>query len=518
MTLSFSGMVSGLDTTGLINQLMQLEAQPQTMLKTRVSTQEKVVSALQTINSKLAAVGTKVEDLRTLSGWAPLSVSSSSEHVTATATSSAAAGTFSFTIGQTAAAHRLSFASTAALSDVVTSGSTAITITRPDGTSRSIETGDGTLQSVVNAINNDAAAGVRASTLKLSDGSYRLILEATSTGAASSFTVTNSDGSALLGGTTNADGSSRVVAGRDAKVTVGTDVLTSSTNSFTGVVSGIDFTLAPGAPTDTKVDLTIARDAEAMAESVKGMVDALNAALAEIDKHTAYDANSKNGGVLAGDSTMRALRNELLATVNTAVGGRSLAAVGIELDRGGRVTFDEQVFADAYAVDPTGVGGMFAGTATWDGTGTVTMLSFDWRTQPGPHTVNSTDNTIDDQPAKVSGSVLTGADGTSAAGLSVTVAGSASGTLTFSQGFAARLEAAVQRATDSVVGTVTSAIKGRTSTIDDMSDAIDAWDRRLEIRREALHRQYAALEVALGQLQNQSSWLSGQLAGLPTYS
>lgn len=518
MTLSFSGLVSGLDTASLVNQLMQVEAQPQTMLKNRLSGQEKVLSALQSVNSKLAAVGTKADALSSVAAWAPLTVASSSDLVTATATAGAAPGTVSFTVDQTARPHQLSFVDTATTDSVVTTGSTQVLLTLSDGSTLSIETGDGTLHSLVNAINSSAGAGVRASTVKLSDGTYRLSLQSTTTGAASSFTLTNADGSSLLGGTTNADGTSRVLEGRDAQITIGTDVLTSSTNSFPGVVSGVDFTLSAGIAAGITVDLTIARDDKAMAESVKGLVDALNAALAEIDKHTAYNADRKSGGLLTGDSTMRMLRNELLATVNTAVGGRSLAEAGIELDSAGKVTFDEEAFKQAYAADPSAVSDLFAGTASWSGTGTVTMERFTWRTAPGDHTVDSVAGTINGQAATVSGSVMTGATGSSAEGLTVSVAGDAQGTLTYTQGFAARLMTAVQQATDSVVGTVTSAIKGKNASIDDMSDAIDAWDRRLEIRREALHRQYAALEVALGQLQNQSSWLSGQLAGLPTYS
>ena len=44
--MSISGLASGLDTAGIIGQLMQLEALPQTKLKTRVTAEQGVVSAL----------------------------------------------------------------------------------------------------------------------------------------------------------------------------------------------------------------------------------------------------------------------------------------------------------------------------------------------------------------------------------------------------------------------------------------------------------------------------------------
>ena len=49
-----------------------------------------------------------------------------------------------------------------------------------------------------------------------------------------------------------------------------------------------------------------------------------------------------------------------------------------------------------------------------------------------------------------------------------------------------------------------------------MEDSIANWDLRLAQRRTTLERQYSALEVALGQLQSQSTWLASQLSSLTT--
>jgi len=47
---------------------------------------------------------------------------------------------------------------------------------------------------------------------------------------------------------------------------------------------------------------------------------------------------------------------------------------------------------------------------------------------------------------------------------------------------------------------------------------ITAFEDKMTLRQDALKRQYAALEVMLGNLQTQSQWLAGQLAALPTYT
>ena len=358
---SIGGIVSGLDTATIIRQFMQLEAIPQSSLKTRMSSEQSALTALQSLNGKLAAIATQAADLAGLSAWSPVTASSSSEHVAVRTTGSATTGGLSFTVNQTALAHQLSFVDTVTLTDPVTAGSTEVIFRHSDGTTRTIETGDGTLQGFVDAVNSDPDVGVRASTVKLDDGTYRLSLQSTTTGNASHFTLSNTDGSDLLGGTTNVDGTSRVVAGRDAEIIVGTDKITSSSNTFAGVLTGVDFTLGTRTPVGTEVDIAVTTDTKSMTASVKALVDAVNAVLGDIDKLAARASDTTKAGVLAGDATLRSLRNELLSSVYASADGSSLADAGIELDRYGRLTLDEEKFAAAYAAGPAAVSGKLAG-------------------------------------------------------------------------------------------------------------------------------------------------------------
>src|SRR5690606_26905717 len=80
-----------------------------------------------------------------------------------------------------------------------------------------------------------------------------------------------------------------------------------------------------------------------------------------------------------------------------------------------------------------------------------------------------------------------------------------------SAGFAARIADVGKNASDPVDGVITSAINGRNTATRRLQDSIDAWDLRLELRRNALTRQFVALETALSQMQAQSSWLANQL-------
>ena len=438
-TTSVSGLVSGLDTNSIISQLMQIESQSQTRIKSQLTLAQSNLKALQDLNSKFAALASSAGDLAKVTAWNPVTVTSSSTLVTATAGAAAVAGPLSLTVDHTARAHQLSFTNTALLTDTVTSGSTLVRLDRLDGTTVDLDTGDGSLQGLVSAL-NASGTGVKASTVRLDNGTYRLQVTATSTGASSDFTLKNVDGTDLLGGAT-------VTAGQDAEITIGADVLHSSSNTFADIANGLTITVGATVAAGTVVDLDARQDTAGMTSTVKAIVDSMNDALSKIDSLTAYNSTTKTSGPLSDDSAVRDARTALLSTVYPA-DGTSLAAVGIQLDRYGKLTFDEATFKAAYAADPAGVAAKFT-------TGSVA-------------------------------------------------------------GFAARVQQVAKGVSDPFNGTLTSSVNGRTTEIGRMQDSIAEWDTRLALRQESLQRQFTALETALSRMNSQSSWLSGQLASLPS--
>jgi flagellar hook-associated protein 2 len=60
---------------------------------------------------------------------------------------------------------------------------------------------------------------------------------------------------------------------------------------------------------------------------------------------------------------------------------------------------------------------------------------------------------------------------------------------------------------------ITAAITGRNNAVDSLNLQINDWDVRLSAKQQALQKTYSNLETALGKLKDQSTWLSGQLAG-----
>lgn len=438
---SISGLSSGLDTASIIEQFMQLEAAPQTRLKSRLTSEKSVLTTLQSLNTKVAALATSAAALLKPAAWNAVTATSSEAKVAVSAATTAGPGSFSLRVDQTALSHRLEMATAVGASTAGTVPTT-VRLDRLDGTPAVDLATDGTLNGLVKAINDPAnATGLRATAVKVGTDQYRLVVEAATTGAAGDFTLTDAVGSTdLLGGAT-------VRTGRDAQVTVGDSIVaTSSSNTFADLVPGVTVTLADGTAGGTTSQVVLARDPAATTSAVKALVDAVNSALADID--SASRTGSGTRGPLAGDTGVRSVRDQLLDSVFPG-DGTTLADLGIQTDRSGRLVLDELALRKAYDTDPAALQARL--------------------TTPGT-------------------------------------------------GFVDRVRAAAVTASDRVTGTLTTAITGRTATIDRLDDNVEAWDLRLELRRTALTRQFTSLETALNQMSSQSSWLAGQLSSLSTGS
>ena len=123
-TSSVDGLVSGLDTTALINQLMAAEKAPQDQLVAKRDKAKAVVAAYQSLNTKLAALRDASAKLADPAGWNVMKASSTSPSVaTATTGATALGGSLALNVLQLATSAAVVSSGTASsLSTVVTSG------------------------------------------------------------------------------------------------------------------------------------------------------------------------------------------------------------------------------------------------------------------------------------------------------------------------------------------------------------------------------------------------------------
>jgi flagellar hook-associated protein 2 len=374
--VTISGAISNLDTSSIINQLVSVQGNQQTLLRNQQATQQNAADALGKMSTALAGVGSLASSLAKTSTWAGTTVTSSSASVTTSATGTTT-GSLTFDVTSLAAAHALvSVNSIASPNTVIASG--PLTLTASDGTTTSIDVGSGTLSQVVAAI-NAAGKGLVASAVQTAPGQYRLQVAATASGAASEFDLTGLDDPA---------GMDILTQGSDAAITVGTTTtyqVTSSTNTFSGVLPGVSFTVGKQ---ENGVTVNATVDGSGVATQVGKLVDAVNGVLSQISTATAWNASTKTGGALVGDYTARSLQQRLLDLVAGS------GAPGVSVTRDGTVAFDQAAFTTAFKADPTKVKAAFGATTTFAPAGgvagTVAFASSTTQTRAGTYAAQVT--------------------------------------------------------------------------------------------------------------------------------
>ncbi|MGO4690025.1 flagellar filament capping protein FliD [Glaciibacter sp. 2TAF33] len=450
MGLAVDGLVSGLDTTALINSLMQVEGVPQTLLKNKVSASQTLISALQGLNTKVAALADLALKTSKPAALDLYSARSSSASVTVTAATGAAPGQIDLKVDALAKSQK-------SVSDAMATwpdSPAVLTIASTDGTLHEITATSSSLDDVVSAVNT-AGAGVTATKVAVGSGNYRIQFASTGIGADSAFTVYRGTSAEVTAATAPAMNLTQIQDAQDASITIwaGTpaaQTITSSSNTFSDLLPGVSISVS--ATSADPVSISIARDDAAISKKASDLVTALNGIFSEVSSKstvtTSTDASgttSTKGGVFTGDSTVRDVNQRVLSAASLPVNGRSPSEFGISISKTGTIDFDSARFATALAADP-------AATQA-----TLTEI-------------------------------------------------------------ASRVAAAAASVSDKYSGSLTTKITGQESEVKGLGLQIDDWDRRLTTRRKTLEATYSALEVQLSKLNSQSSYLTSQLAGLPSAS
>lgn len=245
---------------------------------------------------------------------------------------------------------------------------------------KNVNTGDGTLSAVVNAING-ANAGVTATAIQTGPGQYKLQLASSSTGLKGA--VSMDTGALGMGGF------SSIGTAQDAQVTVGSGpgafAVTSSSNSVSNLLPGVTINLL----TTGTSTVQITRDADAMATKVANMVDKVNAALADIQTLTAYDPETGNSGILMGQFAVRQIQGSLVSAITGSVSTSTIAtaaSAGVSITKEGSFTFDKAKFVTAFSANPSDVATLFQRGGTAAST-SVSLASATHKTRAGAYEV-----------------------------------------------------------------------------------------------------------------------------------
>ncbi len=213
---------------------------------------------------------------------------------------------------------------------------------------------------------NAAKVGIAASVVN--DGTAfspnRLSLTSNIGGAAGRFLV--DDGGLDLGFAINS-------AGQDALLRVGADastgfVISSGTNTFDKLSSGLTITLKAASATPTTV--TVSQDISRVTASIQSFVNNYNGTITQIADATKFDSTTNASGPLRGEGvTLRVKRvlGNLVTGTRFGTSGndvKSLADIGVSISSTGQLSFDTDKFATAAAKNPQAIADFFAQAET----------------------------------------------------------------------------------------------------------------------------------------------------------
>jgi len=453
--IQLTGLVSGLDTASIIDQLMTVERTPRTAISNQQTVATKRQSLLQDIGTKLTALKTASDDLKSIATWGDTQTVASSyeKKLTVTRTAGAPPGGYDVQIASLASAERRTYDYQAPTADG------PLQIFEADGTTprASIDLKAGaTVDDAVAAINSSTTAKLYAVNVN-----GDLVLSARTTGASSGFVAAG------------AGTETEKVPGADADIFINGKEYKRPTNVITDALPGVTLTLKAKTTASDSLGLTVGApgpDLTKVTGKVKAFVDAYNAVvtttradLAEKPVSGATSTSDLQKGTLFGDTGLSNMLSTLRLAVGSSVAGlvapgapSSLADLGIST---GAATTGATVNADA-----------------------------------------------------VSGKLVLDADKLSAAlaanPLGVrTLLGATSGTPGFTQQFQTAL-AGFQ----GVDGAIAMRVTSTGQDLKRISDKLTAFDARMDTRQAFYQKQFTALELALQQSQSVGARLSSYIS------
>lgn len=455
MGLSLDGLVSGLDTTSLIKALMDVQAIPRNLLDSKMTDKGVIISNLQSLNSSIQDLATKAKDAAVPGALARFTTASTSPAVTVTADSSASAVATDIVVDRIASRHTVVTAAYSAWPD----DPPVLTLQNSAGERMQITADSTSPQDVARAISG-AGFGITAQAIASgTDGAgnptYRLQLTAAETGEAGSFQVFRGD-IAAVDAATATDLASEPGA---AIVSTGADA---QITLWAGTAAQQTVTSASGTFSDLfpGVDVTV----------TAVTTDPVTVTVAS---DTAGQAEAHGEFITGIAKILERIANGSTATVADKVGDATTLGVftGDSTVRALRLALSDAVQHPVDGTSPSSIGVSIDryGALTFDEERFTAALA--------------------DDPAMVA--------------------------QVFS-GIATRVQDVAETYSDKYDGLLTSRIAGQEQEVTALGEQIERWDVRLAQRKATLERTYAQLEVQLAQMQSQSSYLTSQLASLPT--
>jgi flagellar hook-associated protein 2 len=519
ITSQVQSLLSSSEIQSLIQQASASYQLPAATLQTQEKPIESQISALGQVQNALSNLQSALSQLSDVQSLTQRTVqSSASGIVTATSTNAAAVGTYSLSNIHIATAETLISSGSASASGNLGAGSISIKVGNGSAVTVNVASGASSLSSIATAI-DQADAGVTASVI-FDGSSYHLVLTGDSAGTANGFTVSGTGSLTGLSYNSGASGLRETQDAANAGFSYNGISVTSGSNTISGVIPGLTFTLA-GSGSAT---VSVTQDTAALDSAAQQVVQALNQTLSTINKETTYSAAS-GAGPLLGDAGITELQQSLLSSITAQLGTgnaasgssfTSLASVGFQITSGGTVTLNDTTFQAAAAQNYNAVASLLGavGVASNPNVSVNGIAS----TPPGTYSVDVTSNANGTVTGTVNGLAASGTNGVlqvttpgPSFGLALQIQPGATGNLgnvTVSQGLYGSLSSIVNAALASGSGGVVGQTNSLNTSISSMNTQITALQKEATQETQNLSNQFEAAEATLSQLTTVSSFLS----------
>lgn len=383
---------SSLDVNSIVSQLMQVEGQRKTRLQRSEADYQLKLSAVGNLSSAMSSFESALDSLRGAAAFQPIKAESGDSSVlTASASSDAVEGKYNLEVTQLAKANMLASRAYADTTSAIGTGTLTIQVGTGASKAVTIDSTNNTLSGIRDVINK-ANTDVNASIVNDGTGN-KLLLTAKKMGSASTVKVTTPDAglSEFIYDPSGTKNMAEIQAAQSATMKMGTLTITKDSNTVTDVIPGVTLNLLKAQP-GASVSLTVSNDASAVKANVNKFVTEYNNLIKTFKNLAGFDASSKKGGVLAGDSGIRQIDSEIKRIISNPIPGlssgfNSLSQLGIATQRDGTLSVDGSKLDAAISSNFNDIVKLFAkfGTASDPN---ISMVSSTNATAAGTYDVN----------------------------------------------------------------------------------------------------------------------------------
>jgi flagellar hook-associated protein 2 len=348
MGIQIDGIVSGLDTSAMIDALVDVAALPMGSLESKIEGYESSLEGVSGLINRLNDFASASEGLSTEADFTAYSATVSNESaMTVEANSGALPGTYNVTVDTLAIGDTYFSTGYSDLDSlgVIAEGTITVEIAGTI-TDVVVDSSNSSLEMVSAALNEVEGVSAYIMTISGTGNPYRLVIQSENTGTENAITL---DTTGLTGVGSTID-RVRTQSAADASLTINGIGIISSTNYLDEVLPGLSMTVteASGVP----FDLLVSVDTTATIDSITSIVDTYNEIVNFYNTQTVYDVDNGLEGDLVGESGARRVMDGLGRTVSSGydlVGiYDSLASIGITTNTSdGTLSIDTDKLADA---------------------------------------------------------------------------------------------------------------------------------------------------------------------------